>query len=160
MKRAIRNNTGTTLLELVVALVILGTVAAGALAILTNVTAGMIQTRTESAVAENVQAALTRITHEIVNMDIKRAYSFGSSSITYYYRTDGAQSTIQLSGTTLQLNGNTLLNNVVAGTGFAVTAPTSTTPTGITITVLMVGPKSSVNKSFTTSIELNTQRFQ
>lgn len=155
-----RNDTGTTLLELIAALVILGTVAAGALAILTNVTQGMIQTRTESAVAENVQAALTRITHEIANMDIKRAYSFGSSSISYYYRTDGAQSTIQLSGTTLQLNGNTLLNNLVSGTGFAVTAPAPTTPAGITITVRIVGPKSTVNKSFTTSIELNTQRFQ
>lgn len=160
MKPLTRNDSGMTLLEVVATVAILGVLATGAVALLGNSVQGLIQARNESAAAENVQGALTRITHEIANMDTKRAYSFGSSSITYYYRTDAAQSTILLSGTNLQLNGNTLLNNVVSGTGFAVSGPPGTNPPAITITVRIVGAKATVNKTYNTSISLNTQRFQ
>ncbi len=133
---------------------------------LTNSVEGLLQARNESAAAENVQAAMTRITHEIANMDIKRAYTFGSTSITYYYRADPAQSTIRLTGQNLQLNGNTLLNNVVPGTGFSVTAPNyisspnPAVPVGITISVRVPGAKATVTKTYSANIELNTQRFQ
>jgi len=160
MRPFTRPDSGMTLLEVVATVAILGVVAVGSLAMLANSVQGLIQARNESAAAENVQAALTRIIHEIVNMDTKRAYTFGSSSITYYYRTDATQSTIQLSGTTVQLNGNTLLNNVIAGTGFTVAGPPGTNPPAITITVQVVGAKATVNKTYSTSIELNTQRFQ
>lgn len=163
MKTAPRES-GTTLIEVVVTVAILGILAAGALAMLTNSVQGMLQSRDESAAAENVQAALTRITHEIANMDIKRSYTFGSSSMAYYYKTDASQSTIQLSGSNLLLNGNILLNNVVSGTGFSVTAPNYLTspavPVGITLSVRVAGAKATVTKTYTVKIELNTQRFQ
>lgn len=156
-----RTETGATLLEVVITIAILGIVAAGSMQMLTNGVEGWLQSRNESTVAENVQAALTRITHEVNNMDTKRAYSFAATSITYFYRTDAAQSTIQLSGTNLQLNGNTLMNNVTA---FAVTAPnyiaSPAVPVGISITVRIVGARSTVTRTYTTRIELNTQRFQ
>jgi prepilin-type N-terminal cleavage/methylation domain-containing protein len=157
---------GTTLLEVIVTLVLVSMVAAGGLAILTNIVEGMIQERNVSAAEENIQGALTRITHEIANMDTKRGYSFPTNGITYYYRDDAAQSTIQLSGTNLLLNGNTLLNNVVSGTGFVITQPDykpasgPAVPLGITLTVQVKGATTTVNKSYTAKIELNTQRFQ
>jgi len=164
MNRERKSERGATLIEVIITLVILSTVAAGSLAILFNVVEGMIQERNIAAAEENIQAALTRITHEIANMDTKRGYTFAASSITYYYRADAAQSTIQLSGTNLQLNGNTLLNNVVSGTGFAVTAPNYITspavPVGITLSVRVTGAKVTATKTYTAKIELNTQRFQ
>ncbi|WP_243358216.1 PulJ/GspJ family protein [Fundidesulfovibrio terrae] len=164
MKKERISERGATLLEVIITLVILSMVAAGSLAILFNIVEGMIQERNVSAAEENIQGALTRITHEIANMDTKRAYTFAASSITYYYRTDATQSTIQLSGTNLQLNGNTLLNNVVSGTGFAVTAPNYTTspavPVGISLSVQVKGARITVTKTYTAKIELNTQRFQ
>jgi prepilin-type N-terminal cleavage/methylation domain-containing protein len=164
MNRQRPSERGVTLLEVIITLVILSMVAAGSLAILFNVVEGMIQERNVSAAQENIQAALTRITHEIANMDTKRAYTFGSSSITYYYRDDASTSTIMLSGTNLLLNGNTLLNNVVSGTGFSVTAPdylaSPAVPVGITLSVRVTGAKVTVTKPYTMKIELNTQRFQ
>lgn len=164
MTNARRTDTGATLLEVVITIAILGIVAAGSMQMLTNSVQGWLQSRNESTAAENVQAALTRITHEIANMDTKRAYTFTSTSITYFYRTDVAQSTIQLSGTNLQLNGNTLMNNVVAGSGFAVTAPnyisSPAVPVGISLSIRIAGARTTVTRTYTTRIELNTQRFQ
>lgn len=161
MKKERISERGATLLEVIITLVILSMVAAGSLAILFNIVEGMIQERNVSAAEENIQGALTRITHEIANMDTKRAYTFAASSITYYYRTDAAQSTIQLSGTNLQLNGNTLLNNVTA---FTVTAPNYTAspavPVGISLSAQVKGARITVTKTYTAKIELNTQRFQ
>ena len=152
---------GYSLVEVVFTLVILGMVAAGAVGLLVNVTEGFMQARAESTAAENAQAALTRIIHEVANLDTKRSYSLLSNTITYYYRTDVAQSTIQLSGTNLQLNGNTLLNNVV---GFTTTKQdygvSPATPAAVSIQVQIVGPKVTVTKTYSAKIELNAQRFQ
>lgn len=163
MRRASDNSRGFSLLEMAVTLAILGIAATGALGIMANITQGMMQERAESAAAENAQAALTRIIHEVANIDTKRDWSLTGNVIRGYYRTDANQTTIQLSGTNLQLNGNTLLNNVVAGTGFSVTPPSygsTTTPVAVTIRTQVVGPKDTVTKIYTTKVELNTQRFQ
>jgi len=159
-----RKQGGTTLIELVVVLLVLGVVMAGALSILPDAVRGMLLVRDESAAAENIQAALTRITHELSNMDTKRSYSFGSTSITYYYRAEAAQSTLQLSGTNLVLNGNVLLDNLVSGSGFQVTSPnyiaSPAVPAGVTLKVLVPSLEGTVTKTYTTKIEFNTQRFQ
>lgn len=165
MNSARTQERGVTLLEMAVSLAVLGILAVGALSILPNVMQGALLTRNSAASAENIQAALTRITHEVANIDTKRAYTFTSTAITYYYRAEAAQNTIQLTGTNITLNGNVLLNNVVSGSGFQVTAPNYITPSpaipvGIRIQVQVPALAGTVTKTFTTKIELNTQRFQ
>ncbi|MFZ5428302.1 MAG: PulJ/GspJ family protein [Thermodesulfobacteriota bacterium] len=164
MKARGRNQGGGTLLEMTAVLAVLGVVMAGALSILPDAVRGMILARDESAAAENIQAALTRITHEVSNMDTKRPYSFTSTSITYYYRNEGVQSTISLSGTNLTLNGNVLLGNLVSGSGFQVSSPnyiaSPAVPAGVTLNVRVPGLNGMVTKTYTTKIEFNTQRFQ
>jgi len=164
MKTRGRNQGGATLLELVAVLTVLAVVMAGALSVLPDAVRGMILARDESAAAENIQAALTRITHEVTNMDTKRPYGFTSTSITYYYRDDAAQSTISLSGTNLMLNGNVLLGNLVSGSGFQVTSPnyiaSPAVPAGVTLNVRVPGLNGMVTKTYVTKIEFNTQRFQ
>ncbi|WP_243439345.1 prepilin-type N-terminal cleavage/methylation domain-containing protein [Fundidesulfovibrio soli] len=161
MKQARKTERGFSVLEVVVTVVILAIVAAGGLGIMANVTQGFLQERAVSAAAENAQAALTRIIHEVSNLDTKRSYSLASNTITYYYRTDASQSTIQRTGTNLLLNGNTLLNNVTA---FTTTAPnygaSPAVPAAVSIQVQIVGPKATVTKTYTAKIELNSQRFQ
>jgi type II secretory pathway pseudopilin PulG len=143
---------------------VLGIVAVGTLTMLTNSVQGMVLARNEATAAENIQAALTRITHEVANMDTKRAYAFTSNSITYYYKSDVAQSSISLSGNTIQLNNNVLLNNLPNSGGFSVTAPnysvSPAVPVGITINANVPTLSGTVTRAYTARIELNTQRFQ
>ncbi len=149
------------MLEVAAAVAILGIVAASALGILANVTQGFMQARAETAAAENAQAALTRIIHEVANIDTKRSYSLAGNVITYYYRTDATQSTIQRTGTNLQLNGNTLLSNVTAFTTTQQNYGTSpAVPAAVSMQVQVVGPKDTVTKTYSAKIELNSQRFQ
>ena len=54
MRRARTTETGTTLLEMAVVMVILGIVAAGATAMLTNAAEGMINSRNASTSAEEI----------------------------------------------------------------------------------------------------------
>ena len=166
MTRTVENQRGTTLLELVVTLIILGIVAAGALPVLMNVVEGWILARNEAAAEENIQAALTRITHEIANADTKRLSStwISSNVVTYYYRTESSQTVIRLNGTNLQINNNTLLGNVVSGTGFVATqqnfGATPPTPVVVQLTVRVNTVSGTINKMYNTNIALNTQRFQ
>lgn len=164
MNAPARNDRGVSLIETIVVVTILGAVAVGSLTFLHRATQGMLLARNEAAAAENVQAALTRITHELANMDTKRAYTFTSTSITYYYRNEASTSTLALSGTNLTLNGNVLLGNVVSGSGFQVTAPnyiaSPAVPVGIRIQVNVPAVTGTVTKTYSTKIELNTQRFQ
>ncbi|MBI4805760.1 MAG: prepilin-type N-terminal cleavage/methylation domain-containing protein [Desulfovibrio sp.] len=166
MISARENQRGTTLIELIVTLVILGIVAAGALPVLMNVLQGWLLAKNEAAAEENIQAALTRITHEIANADTKRLTSswISSNVLTYYYMTDVSQTIIQLNGTNLQINNNTLVGNVVSGTGFVATqqnfGANPPTPVVIQLTVRVPTWKGNVNKTYNTNIALNTQRFQ
>ncbi len=153
-----------TLFEVAATLAVMGILAAGAASVLTGAVEGALESRNQSTSAENIQAALTRITHEIANMDIKRSYSFNSTSISYYYRASGSQSTIQLSGTNLLLNGQVLLSGLVSGSGFQVTAPNYITspavPAQVSLTVQVPTVGGSVSRTFTAKISLNTQRWQ
>lgn len=162
MRAARKNQSGTTLLEVAATLAIMGILAAGATAIIFNTVEGSLSARNQSASAENIQGAITRITHEIANLDIKRSYTFGASSIAYYYRSDANQSTIQLSGSTITLNGNVLLTNV---TGFQVTAPNYITSPAVApqVRITVNVPRAdgtTVSRVFTAKISLNTQRWQ
>lgn len=155
---------GATLIEVITVTLVLGIVAAGSLTMLANSVQGMVEARNEATAAENIQAALTRITHEVANMDTKRAYTFAANSITYYYKNDAAQSNIRLSGNTILLNNNVLLNNLPNAGGFAVTAPNYSTspavPVGVTINANVPTTDGTVTRTYTARIELNTQRFQ
>jgi len=148
---------GFTLLEIVITLVIVGFAAVGVSALLTNVVTGMLYTRSASASAENIQAALTRITHELANMDTQRSITWGASSVTYYYKQDASTTTIQLTGSALQLNGNTLLDNVTA---FSISRPANSVSVSVSMTVNVPTQNGTTPKVFSTYINLNTQRFQ
>lgn len=164
MNANLNTQLGATLIEVITVTLVLGIVAVGTLTMLTNSVQGMVVARNEATAAENIQAALTRITHEVANMDTKRAYTFSSNSITYYYRDDAAQSNIRLSGNTILLNNNILLNNLPNSGGFSVTSPNYSTspavPVGITINANVPTINGTVTRAYTARIELNTQRFQ
>lgn len=148
---------GFTLLETVVTLVIVGFAAVSISAMLTNVVNGMLYARSASASAENIQAAMTRITHELANMDTQRAITWGGNSVTYYYRTDAATTTIQLNGSTIQINNNTLLDNVTA---FSLTFTQGNIAVAVSLTVNVPTPTATTAKTFSTFVNLNMQRFQ
>jgi prepilin-type N-terminal cleavage/methylation domain-containing protein len=160
---------GMTLLEMVLTLIVLGMLAVGASAILYNGVLGALQTRNDTATAENAQAALTRIAHEIANINTKANYSIDTTNmiLTYYYRTDGSQSVITRTGTniTIQANGGgtyTLMNNVTnAAAGFTVSQPYSAYSVQISIQVAVPSAYgTAVSKTYTTVVDLNDQRFQ
>ncbi len=153
------NQRGFTLLETIVTLVIVALSAVAIIDLFTNVVSGMIYSRSASASAENIQAALTRITHELANMDTKRNFTLASNSVTYYYRQDANASTIQLTGSNLELNGNTLLNNVTA---FSLAKPANSISVSVSMTVNVPTPTpgTTTSKVFSTYVNLNPQRFQ
>lgn len=152
-----KSQRGFTLIEVITTLVVLSLLGMGAANLLANVAQGMLQTRNATAAAENIQAALTRITHELANMDSQRAFTISASSATYYYKADVAQTTIQLSGTNLQLNGNTLLNNVTA---FALARAGNSIDVTVSMTVRIPTLTGTTSKVYATVVNLNTQRFQ
>lgn len=154
-----KHQQGFTLLETVVTLVIVSLSAVAIIDLFTNVVSGMLYARSASASAENIQAALTRITHELANLDSKRNFTLSSSSVTYFYRQDANASTIQRTGSTLQLNGNTLLDNVTA---FALAKPANSISVSVSMTVNVPTPTpgTTTSKVFSTFVNLNPQRFQ
>lgn len=161
MNRRARQN-GFTLLEVVVVTLLVGLAAVSVTAFFTKAVEGALFTRDVTAAQENIQAALTRVTHEVANLDTKRAYSFANNAIVYYYRDESTQTTIARSGTLLQINGETLLDNVVNSTaGFTVTQPINAYSITVSLSVnIPVLNASSVTKTYSTVINLNTQRFQ
>jgi prepilin-type N-terminal cleavage/methylation domain-containing protein len=162
-------NGGFTLLELIATLVVFGMMAVGVTAILTQGVEGALQTRNDTATAENAQAALTRIAHEIANINTKENYTIDTTNmiLTYYYRTDGSQSVIERTGTniTIQANGGatyTLLNNVTnAAAGFTVSQPYSAYSVQISLQVAVPSAYGTAKtETYTTVVDLNDQRFQ
>ena len=154
------SENGFTLFEVVVTLIILGIVAGGAVSLFTNVVEGMILTRNATASAEKIQTALTRITHELAgaNLAVQSSVVSGGNTLSYYYATDPTLYTVQRSGTNLTLNGNVLLDNIVNnGTGF--TAAQNVYSVTITINVLVPMVSGTTAKTYTTVIDLNSQRF-
>jgi len=137
--------------------------------ILTNIVEGTLNTRNATAAAEKVQSAFMRISLELANADRTRSITVDNTNkkITYYYTSDSAQSTIQLSGTNLQLVGptstGTLVDKVDTATGITLSAlPATGTPFSITLTIPVLVARwdqTTVSRSYTTTIDLNPNRF-
>ncbi|BAH74524.1 prepilin-type N-terminal cleavage/methylation domain-containing protein [Solidesulfovibrio magneticus] len=155
---------GFTLIEVVVTLVLVSIIGLAFSDFTSGVIRGHLNAAQISAATEKTQLALMRISHEIANIDTYRSFNFSNNQITYYYRTDTSQSTIQLSNGRLKLNNYDLLDYV---TVFTVSRPKSPSDTGkdgtmltITITINALGQNGTLSKTFSTSTDLITLKFQ
>jgi prepilin-type N-terminal cleavage/methylation domain-containing protein len=113
IKRAKNKQSGFTLIEMVVTLVLVGIIAALAGMWIVSVTNGYIQARASAETAQKAQLALARLTKEF--SAIQSVNSASGSQITFT-RPDKNLSpvtaTVALNGSLLQIGNNTLANNV------------------------------------------------
>ena len=160
MKLMRASEKGFTLFELIVTLIILGVVAGGATSLFSNVVEGMILTRNVTTSEEKIQTALTRLTHELANANLKVNNDEvvpgrgTGTTFSYYYANDPTPYTVQLTGSNLTLNGNVLLDNV---TGF--TTAQNGYSASFTVNVLVPTVHGATPKSYSPVIDLSTQRF-
>lgn len=107
------NEKGFTLIEIVVTLLLVGITAALAGMWIISVTNGYIFTRNNMETTQKAQLAMTRLVKEFKAITAVGSNSANSIS---YTRSDIAlgsvTSTVALSGSELQLNGNALADNV------------------------------------------------
>ena len=147
---------GFTLIEIIAVLVILSILFVGIFPILSNAVKGFNQAKNVTDYTETVQSALTRISHEMANINTKKALSISNNSIIYYFGTDSSPSTVSLSGSNLTLNDYTILSNV---SSFIITKP-SDPRVDITITSTIPDVDGAISRSFTIKTDLNPERFQ
>jgi prepilin-type N-terminal cleavage/methylation domain-containing protein len=96
-----KNIRGFTLIELIAVLIIIGVISIGIYSLLANIVNGFNHTRYVTDYTENLQIALTRITHEVANINTTKTYTISQSSITYYYGSDSNTSNISFSGSNI-----------------------------------------------------------
>lgn len=158
------NTHGFTLIEIVVTLVLVSVIGLAFSDFTSGIIRGHLNASQISAATEKTQLALMRISHEIANIDTYRAFNFSNNQIVYYYRTDTSQSTIQLSNGKLKLNNNDLLDYVTAFTVSRPNSPSDTSKQGamltISITINALGQNGTLSKTFSTSTDLTTLKFQ
>jgi prepilin-type N-terminal cleavage/methylation domain-containing protein len=146
---------GFTLIEVIISLVLLAVVSVGLFQLLANTIAGFSFAKNSDATTEKVQLAFMRMAHEIANINTAKSYSVASNIITYYYSTASASTTIRLTTGNLQLDGNTLLDNVSSFTAILNSSPSIT----ITVVVNITNASTTVQKTYTTTIDLNTNAW-
>lgn len=119
MKKRNSDEKGFTLIELIVTLVLVGISAAMAGMWISSVAQGYFYAKTGMDTTQKAQLAMTRLSKELAAISVVTASS--ASGITYN-RPDSPTTapltgqTISLSGELLQLNGNTLTDDVSAFT--------------------------------------------
>jgi prepilin-type N-terminal cleavage/methylation domain-containing protein len=146
---------GFTLIEVIISLVLLAVISVGLFQLLANTIAGFNFAKNSDATTEKVQLAFMRMAHEIANINTAKSYSVASNIITYYYNTASASTTIRLTAGNLQLDGNTLLDNVSSFTAILNSSPSIT----ITVVVNITNASTTVQKTYTTTIDLNTNAW-
>lgn len=155
---------GFTLIEVVVTLVLVSIIGLAFSDFTSGIIRGHLNAAQISAATEKTQLALMRISHEIANIDTYRSFNFANNQIVYYYRTDTTQSTIQLTNGRLKLNNYDLLDYVTAFTVARPNSPSDTSKQGtmlnISITINALGQNGTLSKTFSTSTDLTTLKFQ
>ncbi|MEW6264531.1 MAG: prepilin-type N-terminal cleavage/methylation domain-containing protein [Thermodesulfobacteriota bacterium] len=149
MKRIRR---GTTLIELIAALVILSLLAAVAGLGLVEVTEGYVFAKLNAQATEKGQVAISRLVKELTEIKSNNITSGTSTTLTYLI-CSGASHTVSLSGNNLLFDGSILTDRV---NSFALTyqaditsAATSTYTAGVsTIINISLGITAAENQSF------------
>lgn len=146
MKRARRpGESGFTLIEMIIVIVVGSIILAVAGMGIANVANGLLVTKQNGATALKAQAAMMRLEKEF---HIITAVSSGSATQLNYTNDKGGSSsshTLALSGSTIQLDGNTLIDNV---TGLTLTYSDTYNDT---FTSTWVSADKIINVSFTLS---------
>jgi prepilin-type N-terminal cleavage/methylation domain-containing protein len=126
MQKRLSDQKAFTLIEVIVSLVLLGILAAIAGMGIVKITEGYVFTKQNAETAQKAQIAMARISKELGAATAVTAATANSIS---YIRPGPVTNTIALSGTTVQITGTTLIDQVTAFTltynyATGVTAPT------------------------------------
>jgi len=153
------NEKGFTLIEVIVSLVLIGILSAMAGLGLVQITQGYVFSRQNSGTVQKVQIAMDRIVKELGAATVINSSPAPTASSLNYTRLPGPiTNTITFSGTTVQINGTTLINNVAAfsfayfdATGIATTTAANIGRVDINLTVTGANNQPS---SFTNRVDL------
>lgn len=105
------NKKGFTLIEIIATLVLVGIIVALVGAGVARIVEGLFFTRMNAATVQKGQVAATRLVNEFKNIS-SVAFGTSTTSIIYYKKGATGSQTVQRSGSTLLLNGDTLTDNV------------------------------------------------
>lgn len=105
------NKKGFTLIEIIATLVLVGIIVALVGAGVARIVEGLVFTRMTASTVQKGQVAATRLVNEFKNIS-SVAFGTSTTSIIYYKKGAIGAQTVQKSGSTLLLNGDTLTDNV------------------------------------------------
>jgi prepilin-type N-terminal cleavage/methylation domain-containing protein len=163
LKKRIRNESGFTMIELIISLVILGFLAVIGTMGLVNVIDGYRMAADNAELSQKAEAAMMRMFIEfsyIIASGVQNSST--ATSITYQadFGSGNENHTIALSGSQVQLDGLTL-TDLVDGGGFQIlyldsdgTTPVSANLSRIIQVTLILRGNNNVAKTFTTRIAL------
>jgi len=118
-KKLLNTNKAFTLIEVIVSLILIGIMAAIAGMGLVNITQGYVFAKLNAGTFFKAQVAMTRIAKEIESIPADSTTAVSAvtgSSINYTNGVLSVNRTVALSGTQLQIDGTTLVDNVTAFT--------------------------------------------
>jgi len=106
------NNRGFTLIEIIVALVLLAIIVAVAGMGLVKASQGYVFGQKNSQTIQTAQVAMARIVKELGASNVTKVNAVTANSIDYEtdYGSGAVNSTFLFSGSSVQINGNTLIN--------------------------------------------------
>jgi len=119
-----QRDKGFTLIEIIVALILVGILAAGGAMMISKAIEGYVFARDNDAIAQKTQMALNRMALDFTYIDQAATAAQSSSDTSFTYTGDypafsGAVATeshtITIAGTTLTYDGFVLIDNVAAG---------------------------------------------
>ena len=150
---------GFTLVEVIVSLALIAVLSAMAGLGLVQVTQGYVMARQNSATVQKVQIAMARIVKELSAATAISASPAPTASSIRFTRSPGpVTNTISFAGGAVQINGETLIDNVTAFTfayydaaGLVTTTPASIGRVDISLTVTAAN---NLTSTFTNRIDL------
>ncbi len=108
------SKSGFTLIEIVIALVLLAIIVTVAGLGLVKGSQGYVFTQQNSQTVQMAQIAMARIVKELGACSAINSVTASSINYTINYGNGAVNSTITLSGSAVQINGNTLIDNVAS----------------------------------------------
>jgi len=111
------NNRGFTLIEIIVALVLVAIIVAVAGLGLVKASQGFVFGQKNAQTIQTAQIALARIVTELGSANVTGINAVTANSVDYEtsYGSGAVNSTIMFSGSSVQINGNTLINVTASG---------------------------------------------